>query len=81
MNICEIHSLLAYLASIYIISSIYYLLVTRQLGTPFADALEKYPELKKIKDQSADDRANAFYKGLVLACGVMCIFKPFGNCY
>ena len=80
MNICEIHPILAYLALVYIIASVYYLVFTRQFGTPFADALEKFPELKEIKKKSATERRNTFYCGLALACVIICIFKPFSNC-
>lgn len=80
LNTCDLYPILVYVASIYIIASIYYLVVTRKFGTPFADALEKYPELKKIKEQSANDRGNAFYQGLFLACSVMFILQPFKLC-
>ena len=80
MNICKIHPVLAYLALIYIITSVYYLIVTRKLGTPFADALKKYPELQKIKKKSANDRGNAFYTGLLISCIIVFILQPFSNC-
>lgn len=80
MDVCQMYPILVYVASIYIIASIYYLIVTRKFGTPFADALEKYPELKKIKEQSAKDRGNAFYQGLFLACSIMFILQPFNSC-
>ena len=80
MDICQMYPILVYVASIYIIASIYYLVVTRKFGTPFADALEKYPELKKIKEKSAKQRGNAFYEGLFLACIIMVILQPFNMC-
>ena len=38
---CEISVLLAYGMSAYIIASIYYLIFTRAVGTPFNDSLTK----------------------------------------
>lgn len=80
INICDLYPILVYVASIYIIASIYYLIVTKKFGTPFADALEKYPELKRIKEKSANERGNAFYQGLFLACVIMFIIQPFNKC-
>lgn len=80
MNYCKIQKHLAYIACIYIIASLWYLVVTRQYGTPFGDALENYPELKEIKFKSADQRRTAFYMGLGVAILVMVLMKPFENC-
>lgn len=81
IKLCQVSVVLAYLASIYIISTIYYLIVSRSYGTPFKDALEKYPELKKIKMKSAHERGNAFYGGLAIGVISMVILKPFGDCF
>ena len=81
IKLCQVSVILAYLACIYIISTIYYLIVTRSYGTPFKDALEKYPELKKIKMKSAHERGNAFYVGLAIGVISMVILKPFGDCF
>lgn len=81
IKLCQVSVILAYLACIYIISTIYYLIVTRSYGTPFKDALEKYPELKKIKMKSAHERGNAFYVGLAIGVVSMVILKPFGDCF
>ena len=49
MTECKVSIILAYFAAIYIMASIIYLLITRSYGTPFNDAVKKYPELVEIK--------------------------------
>ena len=39
MNLCRVHTGLAYAATVYIFASIMYLLVSRSYGTPFKNAL------------------------------------------
>ena len=81
MQVCQVSTFLAYLASIYIGASAIYMLITRQYGTPFRDALNEYPELLKIKMESAGQRRNAFYIGLVVSIVLMIIIRPFGSCF
>lgn len=81
MNTCKVSSLLAYIASIYIISCIIYLIITKKYGTPFNNALQKYPELIEIKEKSSKQRLNAFYNGLLISIVVVVILKPFGNIF
>ena len=50
MKICEVSTLLAYIAGIYIIACLFYMILTRSYGTPFNDALKNYPDLIKIKN-------------------------------
>ena len=80
MEVCKISIILAYLASTYIISSIIYLIITRSFGTPFKNALNKYPELKKIKMDAVRKRKIAFYSGVCISVILLCIFTPFKNC-
>jgi|DEB0MinimDraft_6_1074348.scaffolds.fasta_scaffold334542_1 hypothetical protein len=58
--------LLASIAFIYIIASIYYMIYTqvKNIGTPFSDALQAYPELLEIKKQSSDIRGRIFGVGV-----------------
>ena len=77
---CEVSMILAYFSLIYIIASAYYLIITRSYGTPFRDAIQKYPELAKIKANSADKRRKAFYCGIAIAIGIVWYFKPFKSC-
>ncbi len=77
---CEVSMILAYFSLIYILASAYYLLVTRAYGTPFHDALKKYPELAMIKANSASKRKKAFFCGMAIAVGIVWFFKPFKSC-
>ena len=58
--------ILAYASAIYTIASIFYLVRTRSIGTPFNDSLSE--EQKQIKKQSAYERKSIFVQGIVLAC-------------
>ena len=50
MMLCKVSMILAYFASVYIMASLIYVVVTRYYGyAPFAKALEKYPELRAIQ--------------------------------
>ena len=80
MKFCKIPIWLAYLALLYIFASIYYLIVTRNLGTPFRNAVNKYPELIKIKYASVSKRKNAFYNGIIIGLCVLTILQPFSSC-
>ena len=78
---CKISTIFAYFSVVYIVASIYYLIVTRSFGTPFRDALEKYPELLKIKQKSSSQRARAFYIGLLIGISGLVLLRPFGKCW
>ena len=80
MSECKVSIILAYVACIYIMASIIYLIITRSYGTPFNDAIKKYPELVKIKKKSSIERRDVFFKGLAISIIVMCIIKPFTEC-
>lgn len=73
MNNCAISVNLAYGMIMYIIASIFYLLKTRNIGTPFNDSLTE--EQRKIKQESANIRRNVFYQGLLLAAGAIYFIK------
>tara|TARA_Y100001970_G_scaffold276662_1_gene379692 strand:- start:475 stop:753 length:279 start_codon:yes stop_codon:yes gene_type:complete len=78
---CKVSTIFAYFSIAYIVASIYYFIVTRSYGTPFKDALKKYPELLKIKQKSASKRAQAFYIGLLIGVSGLVLLKPFGTCW
>ena len=78
MTICKISVYLAYAMAIYCISSIYYLIRTRWVGTPFNDSLTS--EQLKIKEESSGVRRNIFIQGIVLGLLIILIFKPFSKC-
>ena len=79
MSECKVSIVLAYFASIYIIASIIYLLITKSLGTPFNDAIQKYPELVEIK-KSSIERRDVFLQGLGVSIIIMCLLQPFSKC-
>ena len=78
MSYCKISVVLAYTMSIYTIASIYYLVRTRSVGTPFKDTLTK--EQIKIKKESAKIRSNIFYQGIGVAFICLLLFRPFSKC-
>jgi hypothetical protein len=62
----------------YFFSSIYYLIVSRFVGTPFYDSLTKKQEA--IKSKSVKIRRNIFYQGMIIALLGLILFKPFHVC-
>ena len=69
---------LAYFASIYIGTSIIYLLFKHKMGRPFYASLTK--EQIKIKNMSRNKRRNLFLIGFAITCLLLLIFKPFKKC-
>lgn len=78
MKTCEISVYLAYTMAAYFCASIYYLIVSRFVGTPFYDSLTKAQQ--KIKSKSANIRRNIFYQGSIISLIGLILFKPFHNC-
>ena len=78
MDNCTMSVTLAYGMLIYILASVFYLLRTRTIGTPFYDSLTE--EQKKIKRESANVRRNVFYLGLILSSDIIYIIPPFTKC-
>ena len=75
---CKVSIFLAYSMAIYTISSFYYYIRTRTVGTPFKDSLtQKQIEIKK---KSAQVRSNIFYQGVVLGVVLLLLFQPFQKC-
>lgn len=70
--------ILAYLMAAYVFASIYYLIMTRKVGTPFRDSLTK--EQLEIKNKSASVRKNIFFTGIMLGLVLLLIFRPFASC-
>lgn len=71
--------LLAYVAIVYILTTIIYLIASRKLGTPFMDAVRKNPELVKIKNESKKKRNKIFLIGLAISIGAMFLLNPLKN--
>ena len=78
MYICKISIFLAYAMAIYTIASIYYLVMTQNIETPFKDSLTV--EQLAIKYQSSNIRKDIFIQGCGLAIVICCIVKPFRKC-
>ena len=75
---CNIGIYLGYLMAIYTISSMYYLIATNCIGTPFKDSLtEKQIAIKK---QSAKLRKNIFLQGIGIGIVLCLVFRPFRKC-
>ena len=75
---CKISIYLAYGMAIYIFASIFYLLYTMNIGTPFNDSLTD--EQRLIKKQSTSLRGKVFYSGIFLGFIMSFIFRPFTMC-
>ena len=75
---CKIPTVLAYLMLIYILSSIYYMIMTRNVGTPFKDSLND--EQLEIKRAAVEKRRGIFYVGVAVATLLVLIFNPFKSC-
>jgi hypothetical protein len=78
MSYCRISVVLAYAMSIYTVASLYYIIRTRSVGTPFKDSLT--PQQLQIKKESAKVRSNIFYQRVGLAFAALLIFRPFSKC-
>lgn len=76
-NKCGSAKIFAYLAVLYIIAALVYFALTRNIGTPFGDAVNKYPNLVEIKTKSSIIRRNIFYIGIVIGILILLIFRPF----
>jgi len=78
IDMCLISPYLAYGMALYCMASVYYIIRTRAVGTPFRDSLTA--KQLKIKAASADVRRNIFYQGLGGGILVLMIFRPFQSC-
>ena len=78
MKNCTISVYLAYTMAAYFFSSIYYLIVSRFVGTPFYDSLSK--KQQEIKNKSVKTRRNIFYQGMIISILGLIFLKPFHNC-
>tara|TARA_Y100000991_G_C21782318_1_gene267702 strand:- start:4 stop:246 length:243 start_codon:yes stop_codon:yes gene_type:complete len=75
---CTISKYLAYGMLAYTFASIYYMIMTRNIGTPFKNSLS--PEQLQIKVEAASLRGSIFYQGIGLAVVLIFLFKPFEEC-
>jgi len=75
---CILTVLFAYLATAYLGASAYYMIATKNYGTPFKNSLTQ--EQLKIKKSAAGKRYRAFLTGLILSVVLLLITKPFHKC-
>ena len=75
---CKLPIWFAYLMLIYVSACVYYIIFTRNIGTPFDKSLFEYQ--KKIKNESADQRRNIFYTGIVVSTVLFLVWRPFKPC-
>ena len=78
MDNCKISVYLAYLMGIYCAASVYYLIRSRSVGTPFSDSLS--PEQQIIKKESAKVRKTIFIEGILMSVVFMLYKQPFKKC-
>jgi hypothetical protein len=78
IDICLVSWYLAYGMALYCMASIYYLVRTRSIGTPFNDSLTKKQRI--IKNESASIRKNIFIQGIVGSILLLLVFRPFRSC-
>ena len=75
---CKLYTPLAYAMFIYIAGSIYYLIMTRNIGTPFKNSLSR--RQLEIKAMAVQQRKNIFYTGCGIALLAAIILRPFKRC-
>ena len=78
MKTCEVSKVLAYAMAIYTSASIYYMIRSRSVGTPFKDSLTE--EQLKIKEESKAVRKKIFCEGSMIALLGLYVMKPFKSC-
>jgi magnesium-transporting ATPase (P-type) len=78
MKNCTISVYLAYTMAAYFFSSIYYLIVSRFVDTPFYNSLTT--KQQEIKSKSVKKRRNIFYQGMIISLLGLIFFKPFHVC-
>ena len=78
MKTCEVSKVLAYAMAVYTSASIYYMVRSRSVGTPFNDSLTE--EQLKIKEESKKVRKQLFCEGITIALVGLYIMKPFKSC-
>jgi hypothetical protein len=66
--------LLSNIAIVYLIASVFYVIFTRSLGTPFMDSLSQ--EQRKIKKEASAKRGSIFVSGIVIGVVMVMCWKP-----
>lgn len=71
---CMVPKFIAYPALVYALASIYYLIATRDIGTPFNDSLNQ--DQRKIKEQASYLRYRIFMTGVLLSTVFLVLSQP-----
>lgn len=77
-NTCSMSILLANVCLLYTMSCIYYLVQTRDIGTPFNKSLYNFQ--RKIKEEATIQRKNIFVKGIFVSAILLSVWHPFKDC-
>ena len=77
-DICVMSNYLAYAMAPYCVASLFYIVRTRSVVTPFNDSLTK--KQLELKAESATVRRNIVYQGLGLGVVVCFLFRHFDQC-
>lgn len=78
MKSCTINIYLAYAMLVYILASIYYMVRTIYVGTPFKDSLTD--EQLSIQKKSAKVRKQIFGEGVIISLIGLLFTRPFKEC-
>ena len=78
MQVCHIPIYLAYIMCAYIVGTVFYLIRTINMDTPFKKSLN--PEQIKIKNEESNKRKTIFCNGIIFGCIILYIFQPFNVC-
>ena len=76
-----LQTLLAYFGALVILSSAGYMIMTRSYGTPFKNAVKKYPKLLKIKNASRKKRSEAFCHALTASAFILGAYAAYKYYY
>lgn len=61
----EFNNILSFFMFVYLTSCVYYLIFTKNIGTPFRDSLTK--QQLKLKKKASDQRKNIFIDGVIVS--------------
>ena len=78
MEVCKISVYLAYGMGIYVFASLYYIIFTMNIGTPFKNSLSS--EQLKIKKEASKKRGMIFLQGIFCGLILCLLFKPLKKC-
>ena len=75
---CKVPIYLAYVMAAYSLASLFYMISTRNIGTPLRDSYSE--EQLIIKKESAQERGRIFYTSVAVAVIILFVVKPFHKC-